>query len=214
MKRSLVKTFLITVILISAAAVFSQTSGKEVKLSPAEKKLMNTFFSNFSEVLMEPFTRESITDMELIQFAVSHNYRNNEKLFTKGGEEYQVKIRARYIDDTVNKFFGRKIIQPQSIEGIDYKDGWYYTTDASGEEYLFSQIVSLHDNGNGIFTAKVNVFQAGSGWTGNVHGDEKEWRKSSPDDVPEVLEVMEATLRKVKEKGKSRYILTDYVKVK
>ena len=65
-----------------------------------------------------------------------------------------------------------------------------------------------------MYTAAVNVYYAGSGWTGNVHGTEKEWKKFSPDDVPQLANVMQATLQKVTEKGKSRYILIDYIKVK
>jgi len=65
-----------------------------------------------------------------------------------------------------------------------------------------------------MYTAIVNVYSAGSGWTGDVHGTEKEWGKASPDDVPQISQVMKATLKKVTEKGKSRYILIDYLKVK
>ena len=51
-----------------------------------------------------------------------------------------MKIKASYIDETVMKYFGKKITKHQSIDdsGIEYKDGWYYTTDATGEEYDFA----------------------------------------------------------------------------
>ena len=215
MKKSIITSLILSLIMITGT-VTAQAAPKEVKLNPAEKKLMNTFFSNFSEVLVEPFAKDKITDKELIEFSISHNYRNNEKLFVKGGKEYQVKIKASSVDDSVVKFFGRKISKHQPVDdrGIEYKDGWYYTTDASGEEYFFSQIVSLFDNGGGMYSATVNVFGAGSGWTGNVHGNETEWKKAEPDDVPQIIEVMKATLQKVTEKGKSRYILIDYIKIK
>jgi len=215
MKKSIFAAIIMPLILFNGLS-FAETNGKDVKLTPAEKKQLNTYFSNFSEVFLEPFAKDKITDKSLIAFSVSHNYRNNEKLFVKGGEEYQVKIKASYIDDSVNRFFGKKITKHQSIDdsGIVYRDGWYYTTDASGEEYSFSQIAGLSDNGNSMYTAIVNVYSADSGWTGNVHGTESEWKKSSPDDVPQLAEVMKATLRKVAEKGKSRYILIDYVRVR
>lgn len=194
---------------------FAQITPKEVKLTPAEKKQLNTFFSNFSEVFVEPFAKDRISDIKLIEFGIYHNYKNNEKRFTKGGKEYQVKIKASYIDETVMKFFGKKITKHQSIadSGIEYKEGWYYTTDASGEEYDFSQIVSLVDNGDNIFTAIVNVYSAGSGWVGDTHANENVWKKASPDDVPQITDKMKATLQKVTEKGKSRYILIDYTRV-
>lgn len=203
------------ILLYVAEISFAATPGKEVKLTPAEKKQLNTFFSNFSEVFLEPFAKDKISDTELIEFSIYHNYKNNEKRFVRGGKEYQVKIKASYIDETVMKYFGKKITKHQSIDdsGIEYKDGWYYTTDATGEEYDFSQIVSLSDNGNGMYTAMVNVYSAGSGWVGDTHADEKAWKNASPDDVPRVTQVMKATLQKVTENGKSRYILIDYARV-
>lgn len=207
-------TAIITILITLSCIAFAQSAFKEVKLKPAEKKLLNTLFSNFSEALVEPFEKDEFSDAAMVQFCITHNYINNYRFFVKGGEEYQVKIKASFIDSTALKFFGRKIVKHQSIGEIDYKDGWYYTTDATGEAYFFSQIANLHDNGNSMYTATVNVYSTGSGWTGNVHGDEKEWRKASPDDVPEITEVMKCTLQKVKEKGKSRYILVDYIKVK
>jgi len=215
MKKSIIKSGICIIVTLMTMAVFSQTPVNEVKLSPAEKKQLNTFFSNFSEVFVEPFEKDKISDIKLIEFSIYHNYKNNEKRFVKGGKEYQVKIKASYIDETVTKFFGKKIFKHQSIDGsgIDYKDGWYYTTDATGEEYDFSQIVSLVDNGGNMFTAIVNVFSAGSGWVGDVHATEKEWRNADTDDVPQVTGKMKATLQKVTEKGKIRYILIDYVKM-
>lgn len=216
MKRfNLIPVFII-VSVFSAGIIFAAAPGRDVKLTPKEKKELNTFFSNFSEVFVEPFAKDKISDRALIEFSVYHNYKNNEKLFVKGGKEYQVKIKSSYIDATVMKFFGRKITKHQSIDdsGIEYRDGWYYTTDASGEEFDFSQVVSLVDNGNSMFTATVNVFSAGSGWTGDTHATETEWKKEVNDDIPHVTAVMKATLQKVAEKGKRRYILIDYAKVK
>lgn len=214
MKCRFVKILLILLVVQTAGTAFAEDNCKEVILKQADKQMMDTYFSNFSEVFVEPFEKDGINDSSIIKFAVSHNYRNNEKRFVKGGKEYQVKIKASYIDESAEKFFGKKIKMHQSVEGIDYKDGWYFITNASGEVYNFSQILSLCDKGNGFFSAKVNIYSAGSGWTGNVHGTEKEWRKESPDDVPRLSEVISATLRKVKGKGQARYILIDYLKVK
>ncbi|HPJ42296.1 MAG TPA: hypothetical protein PLY21_08230 [Spirochaetota bacterium] len=202
-------------LIIASSIAVAQTPGKEVKLTPSEKKQLNTFFSNFSEVFVEPFVKDKISDIKLIEFSIYHNYKNNEKRFVKGGKEYQVKIKASYIEESVMKYFGKKIAKHQSVEdrGIEYRDGWYYTTDATGEEYDFSQVVSLTDNGGNMFTAVVNVYSAGSGWVGDVHASEKEWRKADPDDVPQATGKMKATLQKVTEKGKSRYILIDYIKM-
>jgi hypothetical protein len=215
MTKLSIRIFFVLLFTIFTIAVFPFTLGKEVKLTLKEKKELNTFFSNFSEVFVEPFAKDKISDIKLIEFSIYHNYKNNEKRFVKGGKEYQVKIKTSYIDETVMKFFGKEIKKHQSVadSGIDYKDGWYYTTDASGEEYDFSQIVSLYDNGNGLYTAIVNVYSAGSGWVGDTHANENIWKKASPDDVPQVTDRMKATLQKVTENGRSRYILIDYTRV-
>ncbi len=214
MKRVWIFIGIFLLSLFCVNSVFSQNSGKQLKLSPQEIKMLNTFLSNFSEVSLEPFTGENLNDKELIRFGVDHNYRNNEKLFVKSGKENQVKIKESYVDESVKKFFGRKIQKHQSAEGIEYKNGWYFIPEASGESFSFSQISDFYDNGHSIFTAMVNVYTAGSGWTGNVHGTVKEWEKTSGDDVPELTCVMKAVLHKVTEKGKSRYILLEYSKIK
>ena len=210
------RTFIPLMILFYVTGVcLAGTPGKEIKLTLAEKKQFNTFFSNFSEVFVESFEKDKITDKELISFGVLHNYRNNDKRFAEAGNDYQVKIKTSYIDESVLKYFGRKITKHQSVEEgrIEYREGWYYLTEATGEESVFSQITSLHDDGNNIYTAIVNIYSASSGWTGNIHGNEQEWKKESPDDVPEKISVMKAAISKVTEKGKSRYILIDYIKM-
>lgn len=199
-------------LVLSAGTAFTEENCREIQLAPSEKKLIDTFFSNFSEVFLKPFDKEGITDSEMIQFGVMHNYRNNGKRFIKGEKGYQVKIKASFVDESVEKFFGRKIGKHQPVDNIDYKDGWYFITEASGEIFSFSQLAGLCDNGKGLYTATVNIYTAGSGWTGDVHGTAKEWGMASSDDVPELSEVMTATLHKLTEKGRSRYILVDYVK--
>ncbi|HPJ34263.1 MAG TPA: hypothetical protein PK358_05460 [Spirochaetota bacterium] len=214
MKRNLISAAVISFFIIAGTA-FAGTGGKDVKLTPPQKKQLNTFFSNFSGVFLETFEKDKITDKVLIRFGVLHNYRNNDKRFAEVGNDYQVKIKASYIDEAVMKYFGRKISKHQPVEDkrIEYRDGWYYLTEATGEEFDFSRVVSLCDNGNNIYTAIVNIYSASSGWTGDIHGNRDEWEKDSPDDIPELISVMKATITKVTEKGKRRYILIDYTKV-
>ena len=214
MKRLLSYAAIIFITMILINSVYSQNNGKKLLLTQSGIKLMNTFFSNYSEVSIKPFTKETLGDKELINFGVHHNYRNNEKLFVKTGKENQIKIKAAYVDESVMKFFGKKIQKHQSIDDVEYHSGWYFITESSGEVFIFSQIVNLYDNGNNIFTAAVNVYTAGSGWIGNVHGTEEEWKKSGEDDIPELTAVMNARLQKLTEKGKSRYILLEYSKIK
>jgi hypothetical protein len=192
---------------------FSQ--GKEVNLTAKEKKELNTFFSYFSEVFLDPFTKESITDKDLIIFALGHNYKNNYERFEKGDKPYNVKLKASFVDETVNKYFGRKIKKHQSIDPVRYVKGKYICPDNSSEEFSFSQIENLYDLGNNLFLANVNNFNADPAWTGDTHATLQEWKKKDEGvRVPEISEKMKATLQKVIENGKSRYILIDYQIVK
>jgi hypothetical protein len=214
--KTAVKTIALALLLSLLPRVgFTQTQAPHLTLSAEETRQLNTFFSNFSEALMEPFTRDNQDDKNLIDFAILHNYINNYARFERGRAEHQVKIKASYIDETTRRFFGKTIPHPQPDpdRGIEYHEGWYHCTDASGEAYYFSQVASLSDQGKGLYTATIKVYVAGSGWTGDVHGTEADWKKADPEDVPQVAEVMQATLRKITDQGKSRYILLDYVKM-
>lgn len=75
------------------------------------------------------------------------------------------------------------------IKTIKRWRGYYTVPQASGEAYVFSQIVSLSDRGDGTYAAVVNVFVAGSGFTGNPHGTINEWKASGY--VPEVRAKMD-----------------------
>ena len=147
------KHLIMSIILTAAVTADSQPAVKEVKLSPAEKKNMNTFFSNFSGVFTESFTKDTLTDEAMIRFSVRHIYRNSSSLFVKSGKDYRVKIKAFHIEAAAEKFFGTKIGAHKSVEDIDYLNGWYYITEASGEVQFFSQVKNMFDNGGGIYTA-------------------------------------------------------------
>lgn len=210
------KTTAITVLLIFLSNfAFTKPHPPKLTLSAEETRQLNTFFSNFSEVLMQPFVLNQLDHKAIIEFAILHNYINNYNRFERGKTEHQVKIKTSYIDETTERFFGKTIPHPQPVpdRSIEFHDGWYHCTDASGEAYFFSQIASFSEQGKGLYSAKVKVFLAGSGWTGDVHGTEADWEKADPDDVPQVAEVMQATLRKITDQGKKRYIILEYLKV-
>ncbi len=199
-------------VLQSFGAVSGQHAGREVALTPAEKKALNTFFSNFSEVAVKPFRGGELSDKDYIDFGVFHNFINNNARFVRKDGEGRVKIRASYVDESVNRYFGKKIKKHQPADSIDFRDGWYSISWAAGEAVSFSQVTGWHDNGNGTFTATLDVYVAGSGWTGNPHGTMKDWEKDG--DVPDRASRMKAVVKKVTENGKSRYVLIEYLKVK
>ena len=195
-----------------AATTATESSGSEIRLKADQQKKLNTFFSNFSEVFMQPFTQGSLTDSELIRFGVAHNYRNREKLFEKLASGTKARIREKHISESVLKYLGRSIAKHQTAGEYEYRDGYYHVSEASGEMLQFSQAVHMVALGNKRYAVDVNVYSASSGWTGNVHGSPASWKKSG-DDIPELTQKMKATIvEKIGTDGKPSYTLVEYIK--
>ncbi|HEY5534473.1 MAG TPA: hypothetical protein VIL99_06020 [Ignavibacteria bacterium] len=134
-------------------------AGKIVTLSADEQKKLNTFFSNFSEAYLEPFTSGNITDDELIKFGILHNYNNNFRLFEKAGEN-ELKIKDALISKSIEKYFGKTFSAHKSTKDYKYKNGYYFIPNADGEAYTFSQVTSLSDIGGDRYIAYINVYTA------------------------------------------------------
>lgn len=190
----------------------NSAASKEVKLSADEQKKLNIFFSNFSEVYLNPFTKESITDNDLINFGVLHLYKNNNKLFEKA-DNSNSKVKDEHVSASIRKYFGRDVSKHQSTSDFKYKSGYYFIPQADGEAYTFSQVERLIDIGNDRYTAYINVYTASSGWTGNAHASPKDWKNSDGDEKPELTEKFKAVFIKNNgPKGESVYTLVDYLK--
>jgi hypothetical protein len=184
---------------------------KEVKLTDEEQKKLNIFFSNFSEVSLNPFTAGNITDDELIKFGVWHNQKNNRKLFEKAGQD-EIKLKEDAVSKSIQKYFGKNFTAHKATPDFKYKSGYYFTPDGDGEAFTFSQVEKVSDIGGDRYIAYVNVYTASSGWTGDVHANPKSWNANS-DDKPELTEKFKATFSKTNgANGESIYTLIDYIK--
>lgn len=202
-------TSLFIIILFCNSSAFGEE--KEIKLNQGEWKKLNTFFSNFSEVFFRPFEKGQISNKELVSFGVLHNKRNNYKLFQPYNSSY-LKLNKKYVEASVEKYFGIESITHESIGDATYKDGYYIIPDGAGEAYLFSQVTKFIDIGNGYYVTYLNIYVAGSGFIGDPHGNLESWKEEG--DVPRLSRKMKATVKKVTSKGSSRYILIDYLEEK
>ena len=160
-------------------------------ISDDERGKLSGFFSNFSEVYIEPFNKETLTDAKIINFAVSHNYANNYDRFEDLGES-KIRIKKEFIDEKAEEYFGRKITSHQSTEYIKYENGYYYNEEASGEAMRYSEIDELFEAGDNYYFAIVDMYYIID--TG------------SEDDEPEFLKKMTAYITK----KDNRYILNEY----
>ena len=200
-------------------------AGTVVKLNAAQEKEWSVFLSNFSEVNWKPFKRGSLTDRQLIEFGLAHNEHNNAKLFkrTPGNQEKSGKpfIAARYVADSVVKYFGQEIRQHQSTPGAKYEaDGNYILVgkssmdeDAVGEAFSFSHITRLISLGNNLFAADADVYTAGGNWDMQTTSNPIYWKDSVDYDAPTLDYSVRAIVQRVLTSTQSRLTLLEYKRI-
>lgn len=187
------------------------TAVKEVQLSKDEIRKLNIFFSNFSEVYLEPFEKDNISNQQLIQFGFYHNYKNNWDLLKF--EDSSVKIDGKHVEGSVNYFFGKSVKHESVDENLVFKDGNYYHPPAFGDPLPFSQVKELIDLGGDYYLACVDNynFKIPPFDTEMFYNPIDEWYDKYKDSVM-LIGRIKATIKKVIDDNNTRYILIDYLK--
>jgi hypothetical protein len=193
MKKAVILLF--TWFLISTTA-FAQS---EIQLNSKEKIKLDTFFSNFSEAGVKSFTSKNISDELLLNFALTHNYKNNNKSLKRSKDNLSLIIPSALVDKTTEKFFGKKMLVHRSKN--------YIVSMADGEAYTFSQIRRLTKISDDTYEASGTIFTADSGFTGDPHGTPARWKKSG-EDVDCAADFV--ALIKKSSSDKDRFILLKY----
>ena len=215
MLRKIAQSFLFALLLslapmpataADAAPATEAAKGNPVALTADETKKLNIFFSNFSEAAVESFEAGKMTEDALINFGIQHNKINYPKGFQ--GE----KLSSSEVDKACKKYFGNAPKTHYATKEYKYADGRYTVPASSGEAFVFSQVAEMTENANGTYQAKVNIFTASSGFTGDVHGTPASW-KAAGDEV-QLTAKMTAEVKKVTEDGKTRYLLLALSKAK
>jgi hypothetical protein len=190
------------------------SKGEDVfsKLSVQEKNKLNDFFSEFSKIYTDTFSQGKLTDKIKINFAVYYNYRNNFKALEIVNEGNNAAISENIVSKTTEEFFGEKINKNQSVENIAFENNKYIIQQGDGERFLFAQILSLTDKGNDLFDATMQIYAAGSGWSGNPNAAPETWKTSDEIDqlpIPEIK--MKAKLKKNSKTETAKYILLEFL---
>ena len=182
----------------------------EISMDIDVQKKLDTFFSNFSEANVKPFEKGKIDDSSLIGFGVIHVIINNNNLIQhKGENKNEGYIKAEDVDTMTSYYFGKKVNQHKTVDSYIFENGSYKFQMASGEAYTFSQIEKLSDLGNNKYQAEVSIYKASSGFNGDSHSTINDWQASG-EEVPELSNIVTATIEKINENGKERYILIEY----
>jgi hypothetical protein len=167
------------------------------KLTPAQKRNFDTFFSNFSEANVQSFKRDALSDEAMIEFALSHNYINKRKSLQKSKDGQSVLISAELVDRATIKYFGRKV--------SGHKSQSYTVPLADGEAYTFSQITQLINIGEDMYQAEGAIYTTGSGGTPDPHGTPAEWKKKGEDVT------RSGSFSAIVRAESERYILLEYI---
>lgn len=131
-------------------------------MSSEEKRLLNTFLSNFSEGYLQNYN-PGHTNNELIQFGFIHHFVNDYNSIVFKGE--YMGISSQKVNYVLDKYMGITIASSSSATvgtNWHYNDGYFLTPLASGASYdYFSIATEMYDNGNGTYTVKCNTYFAG-----------------------------------------------------
>jgi hypothetical protein len=190
------KKLLIIIGLFLPSLVMAQSA---INLNAVEKKQLNTFFSNFSEVNLKSFKKNSLPPEALLNFALEHIYKNADKSLKRSKDGSAAIIPAGLVDKTTEKYFGQRIQKHEKAE--------YPVPLASGEAYRFSQITRLLGAGQDLFQAAGFIYMTGSGGTPDPHGTPEAWKQAG-EEVEQVGK-FSALIKKVRT-GTERYILLEY----
>ena len=162
----------------------------------ALRKQLNTFFSNFSEVYLPSFAEGKLSDLALLEFALSHLNINAGDKLTPSADGNSAIAPANLIDKTTLRYFDRKI--------KDGRKATYRVELASGETYRFSQVDDVEDAGDGRTRVTGIVYAASSGAVLDPQADPTAW--AADGEEAEVAAHFTAVIRKIAK----RYVLVSY----
>jgi hypothetical protein len=184
--------FVPAVFLLAAALFFADAAtgadNRLDKMSVADRRALNVFFSNFCESSLGDFDADDYNDGALIAFAMSHNVINNRELFKDDDAEGMSYIGRDRVDATIEKYFGIKGVKPRSVEdgAVIYKHDRYYWDDVFEGSPWFAggQAVELYDEKDGTLSAVVELYQDNEAFqndvmkidTGDFYAPKKSWK--------------------------------------
>ncbi len=201
-------TALLTMFLL---LVFALPAGAAVRgeLDAAQRDRLDTFFSNFAEARVGSFVVNNEIPVDtFVNFGVRHNLINRQYDLVNVNEGYWG-VKKEAVEDAVYKFFGRRM---DAVSSGQYKltNNLFIVPKAGGEAFTFAQVAEWNNSGDGVWTGVANIYTAGSGFTGNVHGTAEQWKKEAPEDVPALTGKYMFTVTRSPADA-DRYVLADWL---
>ncbi|WNS46702.1 hypothetical protein [Paenibacillus sp. MMS20-IR301] len=166
----------------------SYTLYKKVNLSEAERAKLGLFLSNFTELGLYKLDSAALKPADLIRFGIWHNYINNYKSAvsdTKGGKLF---ISRETVSASIRKYFNLPFTKHATVGEYQYNGKGYVFTGADGEAPVYVKVHSVYQTAANQYKVQGSMYnpdssdEAGYGW-------------------------VIATVNKITENGKSRYVL-------
>lgn len=196
----------IATLLTLALGVVLSSAQTPAKVSTAETKKLDVFFSNFAETWLHAYHAGHAQDKMLLEFAISHYLLNTLHPETSNGLGL---ISPGEVDRICLTYFGAKPKKhPVTSVTFPYESGKYRFPISSGEMYRFARVASVTAAPGGRYKCVVRQYSASSGWTGDVHGSVKAMDKNQ-DLTP--CETVRAVITKA---PNGHYTLLDWVPAK
>lgn len=216
----------LTLLALSPALAAAQP-GPEVRLDPEARRALNVFFSNFAEAEVQPFRQGAVPHLALVRFGVLHHVINApERIEHVPGPSGDHRLRASDVGAAVTKYFGVRLPHrattardSAAFAGADghdgyhraaYADGYYAFTLGDGAWEGFAQVHRLFDVGGGEFVAWVGVYAA-LGRGDEVYDTPLETLRAYYGEDFYAGPEMQARIRRVREGGRERYVLLEWL---
>lgn len=194
-------------------------------LSDAKYEALNLFFSNFSEVVFTEYDHNNYDIDKLITFSIWHSYRNNGATHSGGSAQYDEQVSAEKVASDLQRYFGITDYSNHSIHYTEhgssmsgshdypFSNGAYHFAGADGAPLTWSQVITLYDNGDGTFSAKLQDYSTQVLSADYIYKRQKYWKVGSDTSTNDVWGGYErggqwtATIKPSTFNGKDTYIL-------
>ena len=142
-------------------------------ISPETRKELGDFFSPFAAANMQGFDQKTLTDKDLLHFAVWHCIMRADPSLKRVNGGNDIVIPSAVIDTITQTVFGRTIQKHRKAQ--------YVESLASGEAFVFAQVDSLRPGEGDTFLAAGTMYYTGAGETIDPHGTRAQWKRTGAD---------------------------------
>ena len=142
-------------------------------LSPETRKELSDFFSPFAAANMQGFDQKTLTDKELLHFALWHCILRADPSLKRVNGGNDIVIPSKVIDTITQTVFGRTIQKHRKAQ--------YVESLASGEAFVFAQVDSLRQGEGDTFLVAGTIYYTGAGETIDPHATRAQWKRTGAD---------------------------------